>query len=130
MKKNKLNSRQKEIIKILTKSKVDSPITASMIAKELSLSARTVLREMPKIEQWLDENEFNFIKKPGVGLIIDENLENQELILELLEIEKIKKEFSKEERKKIIVGELLTTKEPLKLFYFTLLHNLRYQREH
>lgn len=100
MKKNKLNSRQKEIIKILTKSKVDSPITASMIAKELSLSARTVLREMPKIEQWLDENEFNFIKKPGVGLIIDENLENQELILELLEIEKIKKEFSKEERKK------------------------------
>lgn len=51
MKKNKLNSRQKEIIKILTKSKVDSPITASMIAKELSLSARTVLREMPKIEQ-------------------------------------------------------------------------------
>lgn len=119
MKKNKLNSRQKEIIKILTKSKVDSPITASMIAKELSLSARTVLREMPKIEQWLDENEFNFIKKPGVGLIIDENLENQELILELLEIEKIKKEFSKEERKKIIVGELLTAKEPLKLFYFT-----------
>ena len=61
MKKNKLNSRQKEIIKILTKSKVDSPITASMIAKELSLSARNVLREMPKIEQWLDENEFNFI---------------------------------------------------------------------
>lgn len=119
MKKNKLNSRQKEIIKILTKSKVDSPITASMIAKELSLSARTVLREMPKIEQCLDENEFNFIKKPGVGLIIDENLENQELILELLEIEKIKKEFSKEERKKIIVGELLTAKEPLKLFYFT-----------
>lgn len=100
MKKNKLNSRQKEIIKILTKSKVDSPITTSMIAKELSLSARTVLREMPKIEEWLDENEFNFIKKPGVGLIIDENLENQELILELLEIEKIKKEFSKEERKK------------------------------
>ncbi|MDO4535236.1 MAG: BglG family transcription antiterminator [Clostridium perfringens] len=119
MKNNKLNSRQKEIIKILTKSTINSPITTSMIAKELFLSSRTVLREMPKIEAWLDENEFNFIKKPGVGLIIDENLENQQLILELLEVEKIKKEYSKEERKKIIVGELLTTKEPLKLFYFT-----------
>lgn len=119
MKKNKLNSRQKEIIKILTKSTINNPITTSMIAKDLSLSSRTVLREMPKIEEWLDENEFNFIKKPGVGLIIDENLENQQLILELLEIEKIKKEYSKEERKKIIVGELLTAKEPLKLFYFT-----------
>ena len=119
MKNNKLNSRQKEIIKILTKSTINKPITTSMIAKELSLSSRTVLREMPKIEAWLDENEFKFIKKPGVGLIIDENLDNQQLILELLEIEKIKKQYSKEERKKIIVGELLIAKEPLKLFYFT-----------
>ena len=87
MKNDKLNLRQKEIIKILTKSTVNNPITTSVIAKELSLSSRTVLREMPKIEEWLDENEFKFIKKPGVGLIIDENLDNQQLILELLEIE-------------------------------------------
>ncbi len=119
MKNNKLNSRQKEIIKILTRSTINKPITTSMIAKELSLSSRTVLREMPKIEAWLDENEFKFIKKPGVGLIIDEDLDNQQLILELLEIEKIKKQYSKEERKKIIVGELLIAKEPLKFFYFT-----------
>lgn len=118
MKNNKLNSRQKEIIKILTRSTINKPITTSMIAKELSLSSRTVLREMPKIEAWLDENEFKFIKKPGVGLIIDEDLDNQQLILELLEIEKIKKQYSKEERKKIIVGELLIAKEPLKFFYF------------
>lgn len=119
MENNKLSLRQKEIIKILTKSTPSSPITTSMIAKELSLSSRTVLREMPKIEEWLDENEFKFIKRPGVGLIIDEDLDNQQLILELLEIEKIKKEYSKEERKKIMVGELLSAKEPLKLFYFT-----------
>lgn len=119
MRNDKLNLRQKEIIKILTKSTINNPITTSAIAKEMSLSSRTVLREMPKIEEWLDENEFKFIKKPGVGLIIDENLDNQQLILELLEIEKIKKQYSKEDRKKIIVGELLIAKEPLKLFYFT-----------
>ena len=50
MKNDKLNLRQKEIIKILTKSTVNNPITTSVIAKELSLSSRTVLREMPKIE--------------------------------------------------------------------------------
>lgn len=119
MKKKKLMSRQKQIIQILTKSTNKNPITISTIAEILNVSSRTVLREMPKIEEWLDENGFNFIKKPGVGLIIDESLENQQLILELLEVENVQKEYSKEERKKIILSELLIAKEPLKLFYFT-----------
>ena len=74
---------------------------------------------MPKIEKWLEENEFKFIKKPGVGLVIDEDLENQKLILELLEIERIEKEYSKEERKRIIISELLISQDPIKSFYFT-----------
>ena len=119
MKKKKLMSRQKQIIQILTKSTSKNPITISTIAESLNISSRTVLREMPKIEEWLDENGFNFIKKPGVGLIIDESLENQQLILELLEVENVQKEYSKEERKRIILSELLIAKDPLKLFYFT-----------
>ena len=119
MKKKKLMSRQKQIIQILTKSTNKNPITISTIPEILNVSSRTVLREMPKIEEWLDENGFNFIKKPGVGLIIDESLENQQLILELLEVENVQKEYSKEERKRIILSELLIAKEPLKLFYFT-----------
>ena len=119
MKKKKLMSRQKQIIQILTKSTNKNPITIATIAESLNVSSRTGLREMPKIEEWLDENGFNFIKKPGVGLIIDESLENQQLILELLEVENVQKEYSKEERKRIILSELLIAKEPLKLFYFT-----------
>ena len=119
MRGKKLNSRQKEIIQILTKSTVMNPLTTASIADKLSVSSRTVLREMPKIEAWLDENEFKFIKKPGVGLVIDENLENQKLILELLEVEKIEKEYSKDERKKVIISELLISQEPIKLYFFT-----------
>lgn len=119
MRKKKLMSRQKEIIQILTKSTNKNPITISTIAEILNVSSRTVLRELPKIEEWLYENGFKFIKKPGVGLIIDESLENQQLILELLEVEKVQKEYNKEERKRIILSELLIAKEPLKLFYFT-----------
>ena len=119
MKKNALTLRQKKIIEILTSPNNTDFITISNIAEKLGLSNRTVLRDMPNVEKWLYENDFNFIKKPGVGLIIDESLENKEFILELLEFENIKKEYTKEERKRIILGELILNKTPLKSYYFT-----------
>ena len=119
MKKNSLTLRQKKIIEILTSPNNTDFITISNIAEKLGLSNRTVLRDMPNVEKWLYENDFNFIKKPGVGLIIDESLENKDFILELLEFENIKKEYTKEERKRIILGELILNKTPLKSYYFT-----------
>ena len=118
-KKAKLTSRQKTIIEILTRFTPTNPVTISAISEELKLSSRTILREIPKIEKWLSDNHFKFIRKPGVGLIIDESIENQKLILELLEIENIEKSYSKEERRKLILLELLSNKEPLKSLYFT-----------
>ncbi len=87
--KSGLTSRQKAIIEILTKFTAAKPVTVSAISEKLKLSSRTILREMPKIEKWLSDNEFKFIRKPGVGLVLDESLENQKRILELLEIENI-----------------------------------------
>lgn len=113
----KLTSRQKEIIILLTKS--CNPITISYIAEKLNLSSRTVMRDMSKVEEWLDENDFEFIKKPGIGLLIDEDIGNKEFILELLEEEKIKIEYKKEERVAFVLSELLYSKEPIKLSYFT-----------
>lgn len=118
-KKSKLTSRQKSIIQILTKFTAANPVTIATISEQLNLSSRTILREMPKIEQWLSDNNFKFVRKPGVGLVLDENLENQKIILELLELENVEKSYSKEERRKYILIELLSTKEPLKSFYFT-----------
>ncbi|MDO4175723.1 MAG: transcription antiterminator, partial [Eubacteriales bacterium] len=117
--KNKLTSRQKHIIQILTKFTASRPVTVSMISEMLGVSSRTVLREIPHVEQWLAQNDFHFIRKPGVGLILDENVENQKLILELLEIESVQKDYPKEDRRRRILGELLYTQEPLKSYYFT-----------
>lgn len=114
-----LTSRQKEIIQILTKFTASGPVTVGMISKMLGLSSRTILREIPRVEQWLMQNDFHFVRKPGVGLILDESVENQKLILELLEIESVQKEYSKEERRRRILGELLYADEPLKSYYFT-----------
>lgn len=119
MKSKKLTLRQKKIIELLISLDTGNAVTIANIAKDLGISARTVLRELPNIEIWLYDNDFKFIKKPGVGLLIDEPLENKELILELLEVENIIKTYTKEERKKIILYELITNKEPLKLVYFT-----------
>lgn len=117
--KKQLTSRQKEIIQILTKSTASHPVTVSMISEMMGLSSRTILREIPHIKDWMEQNDFHFVRKPGVGLILDESVENQKLILELLEVENIQKEYSKEERRRCILADLLYAEEPLKSYYFT-----------
>lgn len=118
-KKDQLTSRQKDIIQILTKFTASRPVTVAMISEMLGLSSRTILREIPHVEKWLTQNDFHFIRKPGVGLILDESVENQKLILELLEVESVSKNYSKDERCRRILGELLYAEEPLKSYYFT-----------
>ncbi len=90
MKKRRLHlgKKKKIILMIVENSKKNIPITISEIAGMLELSSRTVLRDMSGIEKWFDENDFNFVKKPGVGLILEESIENQNFIIELLEEEK------------------------------------------
>ncbi len=113
----KLTSRQKEIIILLVnqKSKV---LTISEIANNLNLSYRTVIRDLIKIEAWFIENDFNLVRKSGVGLLLNEDEENKAFILELLDEEKIDISYKKEERYLFILNELLNSKEPIKLFYF------------
>ncbi len=117
--KKQLTARQKEIIQILTKFTASRPVTISMISEMMGVSSRTILREIPHIKEWMSQNDFHFVRKPGVGLILDESIENQKLILELLEIENVQKEYTKEERRRCILGDLLYADEPLKSYYFT-----------
>lgn len=118
-KKEPLTSRQKQIIQILTKFTASRPVTVAMISEMLGLSSRTILREIPHVEKWLAQNDFHFVRKPGVGLILNESVENQKLILELLEVESVTNNYSKDERCRRILGELLYAKEPLKSYSFT-----------
>lgn len=94
-------------------------ITVSAISEKLNVSSRTILRELPTIEQWMSDNDFNFSRKPGKGLSINENQENLELIEELLHVENILPLYGKEERRRQILGELLFQEEPVKTFVFT-----------
>ncbi|MDY2734920.1 BglG family transcription antiterminator [Intestinibacter sp.] len=118
MKRKKISSRQKEIILMLAQNPSNKPITISEVAQQLNISTRTVLRDMSSIENWLDENDFKFVKKPGVGIYLDETLDSKQFIIELLQEEKIEKSYTKEERKRFILSNLLTSSEPIKSYYF------------
>ncbi len=116
--KARLTSRQKEIIQILTRFTSSRPVTVAMISETMGVSSRTILRELPHVEQWMQQNDFHFVRKPGVGLILEESVENKKLILELLEIECVRKSYTKDERRRRILGDLLYAQEPLKSYYF------------
>lgn len=118
MKMKKITSRQKEIIRMIAENHSNKPITISKVAQKLDLSTRTVLRDMSSVENWLAQNDFQFIKKPGIGLMLDESLDNKKYIVELLHEENVAREYSKKERKNLILSKLLTAKEPLKAYYF------------
>lgn len=112
-----LTARQRDIVRILTRT-ARNPIPVGAISEKLGVSSRTVLRELPAIEHWLDENDFTFIRKPGVGLTIDEDPESVELLEELLGIGQTRTDYSQKERRRQILGELLFVREPVKSYVF------------
>lgn len=117
--KTELTTRQKSIIRMITQFSHQNPVTVKAISEKLGLSSRTILREMPDIENWMTLNDFKLVKKPRVGLYLDEEDETKVLILELIDLDKVKFQYSKKERKRLIVEDILSTEEPRKFFYFT-----------
>lgn len=113
----KLTSRQRSIIEIIARMS-GKPVPIGAISEKLGISSRTVLRELPSIEQWMNENDFTFIRKPGVGLVIEEDPEAIELLEELLGLERVQVTYTQRERRRLILGELLFLREPVKSFVF------------
>ena len=113
-KKSGLTKRQKLIIEMLATFNADNPITIQAISEKLKLSSRTVLREMPRINEWFEENDFKLVKKPRIGLYVDEDSETRKFIKELVDMDENKPVYSKADRQTIILLDLLTINEPLK----------------
>lgn len=118
MKKMKLTERQKNIILMLLED-TSQAITTSKIADRLNLSSRTVKRDITMVEKWFSINDFKLIKKPGVGLIVDEDDNMRNLISDLLKMENIEKSYHKNDRIKFILSRLLMADQPIKYYVFT-----------
>lgn len=123
MKSYKLSQRQKNIIHIIGDN-TDAYITVNDIAEKIDVSARTVQRDLALIEDFLFENDFSLIKKPGKGLVLNESAESIAYLYELLEMVDSSKQYERVERVNFILSRLLTTKQPIKYFVFTLYLNI------
>lgn len=94
-------------------------ITIASIAKELNISTKTVLRELPEIEEWLQNYDCSLEKKTGVGIRLKGDYDKKQEILALLNGVINDEDYTPIERKIMIVSELLQNQEPVKLHNFT-----------
>lgn len=113
-----LSNRQKNILKNILNN---NEFNINNFAKKNGVSSRTIYRDIEKITEEL--LSFNLsLKKDGNKYIIEGSQDS------LLELEHIVSNFYYKltplERKKLIVAELLTSKEPIKLDYFAKKFNL------
>jgi len=118
----KISSRTKNVIKILIEN--DDYIVTDQVAKKLNVSSRTILRELKKVEKWLKRNDINLEKKKGTGIRLNCSQADKIRIAEILEFEAVDKHYSPEERKMIILSELLRDQRPNKLYAFTRVTNV------
>ena len=118
-----LSKRQKAIIRMMAQMG-GKPVTVAAISEKLSVSDRTILRDMPVIEKWFSENDFKLVRKRGKGMTIDESPENLSLIQELLHVDKESARYGRDERRVMILGTLFFAVSPVKAYVFTSQHDI------
>lgn len=94
-------------------------VTISEIAKDLEVSGKTILRELPDVERWLKKRGCSLDRRAGSGIKVSGSQEARENIIRLLEEEKEEKIYTPRERQTVIISELLQNQEPVKLYNFT-----------
>lgn len=91
-------------------------VTAAVLAQELGISRRTVMRELQNVEQWMQAAGYVFHRSPGHGLLLDETPERREELCRCVTQENGKNIRMKEERRQDLLGLLLATMEPQKTY--------------
>lgn len=111
-----LNERQSAIIMDLVKSR--NPVTAKALSFKYNVSIRTVRYDIEIVEKWLYEGKFNFVRKHGTGMWLNvTDKERENIRIKLHGTDPYVKFFSKDERKKIVIKELLKSLSPVNSEY-------------
>lgn len=108
-----LEQRTAEIVKLLLQQKNFQ--TTNEIAKQLGVSSKTISRQISKVEEVLNSFGLRLEKKSGAGIIVTGSEVKRYALAEKLKSTK-KREYTPNERRSIIIGKLLASGEPIKLF--------------
>lgn len=87
--------------------------TTAALAESIGVSRRTVLRELPAVEQWMQAAGAHFVRNPGKGLLLDEAPERRDALRTQLNSSD-RKELSLAERRQQLLTRLLSEQEPCK----------------
>ncbi|WP_372631848.1 BglG family transcription antiterminator [Cohnella sp.] len=111
----KLNARQQQILLYFLESDDYAPLNA--LAERLNVSLRTLQRELSELEFYLAQHGLGFDKKIGAGMKISGGEDKLEELSSLLfRGDAMQPAYSAEERQANIKLQLLTGKEPMKLY--------------
>ncbi|MGM9972827.1 MAG: BglG family transcription antiterminator [Clostridiaceae bacterium] len=113
----KLSPREKHIMQIMLDG--EGIMYVKEIADKLKVSRRTVLRELKNIGANLSEFNISLEKRQGQGIWLQGSPGDKEKLKKLLEKIHVVDYTDKELRRKYIICELLKSKEPQKLYYFS-----------
>lgn len=113
-----LSTREGSILKMVLDS--DGFVTMNTIAQRLSLSKRTILRELEKLHALLGEQSKLLETKSGYGVRFRGSEEQRETLHELVGLSRRNPAgLSSAERVNYLLKELLTEQEPIKIYAFT-----------
>lgn len=113
-----LSTREGSILKMVLDS--DGFVTMNTIAQRLSLSKRTILRELEKLHALLGEQSKLLETKSGYGVRFRGSEEQRETLHELVGLSRRNPAgLSSAERVSYLLKELLTEQEPIKIYAFT-----------
>lgn len=107
-----VSSRQRMILNILLTE--EQEITIKDIADRIEVSTRTVHRELTELEPLLEQQGLQLVKRSGIGVAIEgEARQKEELRLSLYNQTTV--EYAPDERKLLILCQLLEATDPVKL---------------
>ncbi|MCR5833447.1 MAG: PRD domain-containing protein [Selenomonadaceae bacterium] len=108
-----MEQRTRDILKLLLQENSFQTITD--IATKLSISGKTVSRQLPKVEDTLKSVGLSLEKKSGAGIkVVGSEVKRYALSKQIKSGEK--NEYTPAERRSIIISKLLSSHEPIKLF--------------
>ncbi|WP_219835742.1 BglG family transcription antiterminator [Paenibacillus sp. R14(2021)] len=108
-----VSNRQRRLLEVLLKKQEE--VTAGELAEELQISARTVHREIQELENVLAGSGLQLIRKSGIGITLQGSDADIAGFKERLGTS-VSDTFASEERKVLILCQLLEEEEPVKLY--------------
>lgn len=111
-----LSARARDILTYLLDDKINAT-TVAAIAEQFHISGRTVQRAMPEVTQWLDKHEITLEAKSGTGLLLHADAAQRQRARDALSNPPRIQENRQERRKQILL-ELLSSHEPIKSAWF------------